>query len=32
MARQQGGKMSFGLGGVRFTLPEFGLSELMGIN
>ena len=32
MARQQGGKMSFGLGSVRFTLPEFGLSELMGIN
>jgi len=31
-ARQRGGKMSFGLGGVRFTLPEFGLSELMGIN
>ena len=32
MARQRGGKMSFGLGGVRFTLPELGLSELMGIN
>jgi len=32
MARQRGGKMSFGLGGVRFALPEFGLSELMGIN
>ena len=31
-ARQRGGKMSFGLGGVRFTLPELGLSELMGIN
>jgi len=31
-ARQKGGKMSFGLGGVRFTLPELGLSELMGIN
>lgn len=32
MARQKGGKLSFGVGGVRFTLPEFGLSELMGIN
>ena len=32
MARQRGGKLSFGVGGVRFTLPEFGLSELMGIN
>jgi len=31
-ARQRGGKMSFGFGGVRFALPEFGLSELMGIN
>ena len=31
-ARQRGGKLSFGLGAARFTLPEFGLSELMGIN
>lgn len=31
-ARQRGGKLSFGFGGVRFALPEFGLSELMGIN
>jgi len=31
-ARQRGGKMSFGVGSVRFTVPEFGLSELMGIN
>lgn len=31
-ARQRGGKLSFGVGGVRFTVPEFGLSELMGIN
>jgi hypothetical protein len=31
-ARQRGGKLSFGVGGVRFALPEFGLSELMGIN
>lgn len=31
-ARQRGGKVKFGLGGVKFTLPEFGLSELMGIN
>ena len=31
-ARQRGGKLSFGVGGVRFKLPEFGLSELMGIN
>jgi hypothetical protein len=31
-ARQRGGKLSFGVGGVKFKLPEFGLSELMGIN
>jgi hypothetical protein len=31
-ARQRGGKLSFGSGPARFTLPEFGLSELMGIN
>jgi len=31
-ARQRGGKLSLGLGTARFTLPEFGLSELMGIN
>jgi hypothetical protein len=31
-ARQRGGKLSFGVGGARFALPEFGLSELMGIN
>ena len=31
-ARQQGGKVKFGFGGVKFTLPEFGLSELMGLN
>jgi hypothetical protein len=31
-ARQRGGKVKFGFGGVNFTLPEFGLSELMGIN
>lgn len=31
-ARQRGGKLSFGVGGVKFTLPEFGLSELLGIN
>lgn len=31
-ARQRGGKLSFGIGSARFTLPEFGLSELMGIN
>lgn len=31
-ARQRGGKLSFGVGSVRFKLPEFGLSELMGIN
>jgi len=31
-ARQRGGKLSFGIGSARFTLPEFDLSELMGIN
>jgi len=31
-ARQRGGKLKFGLGGVKITLPEFGLSELMGLN
>ena len=31
-ARQQGGKVKFAFGGVKFTLPEFGLSELMGLN
>ena len=31
-ARQRGGKIKFGLGSVQFTLPDFGLSELMGIN
>ena len=31
-ARQRGGKVKFGFGGAKFTLPEFGLSELMGIN
>jgi len=31
-AVQRGGKVKFGFGGVKFTLPEFGLSELMGLN
>jgi len=31
-ARQRGGKLKFGLGGVQITLPEIGLSELMGLN
>ena len=31
-ARQQGGKLKFGFGKVQFALPEFGLSELMGLN
>jgi hypothetical protein len=31
-ARQRGGKFAFQLGKVRLALPEFGLSELMGIN
>ena len=31
-ARQRGGQISISGGGVKFTLPEFGLSELLGIN
>ena len=31
-AVQRGGQVSFGLGGAKFTLPEFGLSEVLGIN
>ena len=31
-ARQRGGRMSFGFGGARFTLPEFGISEMLEIN
>lgn len=31
-ARQRGGKLKVGFGGVKFALPEFGLSELMGLN
>lgn len=31
-ARQRGGKLKFGFGKVQFALPEFGLSELMGLN
>ena len=31
-AVQRGGQLSFGLGGVKFTLPELGLSELLGVN
>lgn len=31
-ARQRGGQIKIGFGSVRFALPEFGLSELMGIN
>lgn len=31
-ARQRGGRVKFGFGSVTFTLPEFGLSELVGIN
>ena len=31
-ARQRGGRMSFGFGGVRLTLPEFGISEMLEIN
>ena len=31
-ARQRGGKIKVGFGSVKFTLPEFGLSELMGLN
>lgn len=29
-ARERGGKLSFGLGSVKFTLPEFGLTEALG--
>jgi hypothetical protein len=31
-ARQRGGRTSVGFGSVRFTLPELGLSEYLGIN
>ena len=31
-ARQRGGRLSFGVNGVRFTLPEFGLSEMLDLN
>jgi hypothetical protein len=31
-AVQRGGRVKFGLGGAKFTLPEFGLSELLGFN
>ena len=31
-ARQRGGRMSFGFGSARFTLPEFGISEMLEIN
>lgn len=31
-ARQRGGQIKIGFGSVKFALPEFGLSELMGIN
>jgi len=31
-ARQRGGRLSFGFGGVKVTLPEFGLSEMLGVN
>jgi len=31
-AVQRGGKVKFKAGKVQFTLPEFGLSELMGLN
>ena len=29
-AQQRGGKLSFGLGGVKFTLPELGITEALG--
>ena len=29
-AQQRGGKLSFGLGGVKFTLPELGVTEALG--
>ena len=31
-AIKRGGRISFGFGGVKFTLPEYGYSELLGIN
>lgn len=31
-AVQRGGQISFGFGGVKFTAPEFGLSEVLGFN
>ena len=31
-AVQRGGQISFGAGGVKFTAPEFGLSEILGFN
>ena len=31
-ARKREGRISFNLGGAKFTLPEFGLSEQLGIN
>lgn len=31
-ARERGGRTSFNFGGARFTLPEIGLSEYLGIN
>ncbi len=31
-ARQRGGRISIGPRGAKFTLPEFGLSELLGVN
>ena len=29
-AKKRGGKISFGLGGVKFTLPELGITETLG--
>mgnify|MGYP001242272107 FL=1 len=31
-ARQRGGRLSFNFGGAKFTLPEFGVSEMLEIN
>ena len=31
-AVQRGGQISFGAHGVKFTVPEFGLSEMLGVN
>lgn len=31
-AIKRGGRISFGFGGVKFTLPEYGYSELLGVN